>query len=66
MPPPHQLTNTRFSSKCSRSPAQMLCLPEMLCVAEEAGRLWVAGCSEQERGWVSRIERESWLGLHWG
>ena len=35
----------------------------MLCIAEEAGRLWVAGCSEQERGWTPRVERESWLGL---
>ena len=36
---------------------------EMLCIAEEAGRLWVAGYSEQERGWVPRLQRESWLGL---
>ena len=35
----------------------------MLCIADEAGRVWVAGCSEQERGWVSRCGRESWLGL---
>ena len=33
----------------------------MLCVAEEAGRLLVVGCSEQERGWVLRIQRKSWL-----
>ena len=37
--------------------------PEMLCTADEAGRLWAAGCSEQERGWVPRHEFESWLGL---
>ena len=37
--------------------------PEMLSIVEEAGRLWVAGCSEQERGWVPRRELESWLGL---
>ena len=37
--------------------------PEVLCIAEEAGRLWVAGCSEQERGWVSRRDLESWLCL---
>ena len=36
---------------------------EMLCIAEEAGRLWVAGCSEQERGWVPRLELERWLCL---
>ena len=35
----------------------------MLSVVEEAARLWVAGCNEQERGWVPRIELESWLGL---
>ena len=29
--------------------------PEMLSLVEEAGRLWVAGCSEQERGWVPRL-----------
>ena len=37
----------------------------MLCIAEEAGRLhvWLAGCSEQERGWVLRGESEAWLCL---
>ena len=35
----------------------------MLCIAEEAGRLWVTGCCEQERGWVPRRELENWLGL---
>ena len=37
--------------------------PEMLCIVEDAGRLWVACCSEQERGWVSWIEGKSWLCL---
>ena len=37
--------------------------PEMLSIVEEAGRLWVAGCSEQERGWAPRHQRESWLCL---
>ena len=32
-------------------------------IPEEAARLWVAGRSEQERGWVPRREGESWLGL---
>ena len=36
---------------------------EMLSIPEEAGRLWVAGCSEQERAWVPRRGLESWLGL---
>ena len=35
----------------------------MLCIADEAGRLWVMGCSEQERGWVPHREDESWLCL---
>ena len=61
------LSNRRFSIKCiagapggERGAAAP---PEMLCIAEEAGRLWVAGCTEQERGWVSRRDRASWLGL---
>ena len=32
-------------------------------LAEEAARRWVAGCSDQERGWVPRRGLESWLGL---
>jgi hypothetical protein len=32
-------------------------------LVEEAARRWVAGCSEQERGWVPRRGLESWLGL---
>ena len=36
---------------------------EMLSLPEEAARRWVAGCSEQERGWVSYRTVESWLGL---
>ena len=32
-------------------------------MVEEAARRWVAGCSEQERGWVPRRGLESWLGL---
>ena len=35
----------------------------MLSLVEEAARLWVAGCSEQERGWVPRRGLESWLRL---
>ena len=37
--------------------------PEMLSIVEEAGRLWVAGCSEQERGWAPRHELDNLLGL---
>ena len=35
----------------------------MLCIVEVAARRWLAGCSEQERGWVARCELESWLCL---
>ena len=37
--------------------------PEMVCIVEDAGRRWVALCSEQERGWASHLEGESWLCL---
>ena len=51
-----QLTCPRFADKvCGSS--------EMLSIPEEAARRWVAGCSEQERGWVPRRGLESWLGL---
>ena len=66
-----QLTNKRFAAKViaasrvSRGGAVAAAepAPEMLSLAEEAARLWVAGCSEQERGWVPRRDLESWLGL---
>ena len=38
---------------------------EMWSIVEEAGRRWIAGCTDQERGWVPRRGRESWLGLMW-
>jgi hypothetical protein len=37
--------------------------PERWSILEEAARSWLARCSEQERGWVPRRGRESWLGL---
>ena len=65
------LTCKRFNIKCIAAPrgiatggaAAAAAAPEMLCIVEEAGRLWVAGHSEQERGWVPRGELESWLGV---
>ena len=30
--------------------------PETLCIVQDAGRRWVAGCSEQERGWAPRYK----------
>jgi hypothetical protein len=34
-------------------------------IAEEVARRWIADCTEQQRGWVPRRGRESWLGLMW-
>jgi hypothetical protein len=38
---------------------------EMWSIAEEMARRWIASCTDQERGWVPRRGRESWLGLMW-
>jgi hypothetical protein len=38
---------------------------EMWSIAEEVARRWIANCTDQERGWVPRRGRESWLGLMW-
>ena len=62
-----QLTNRRFSSKAIAAPPSVSsgggggAAPEMLCIPDEAARRRVAGCSEQERGWVSYRTTESWL-----
>ena len=57
----------RFNVKCIAAPnggrGEEAAAPEMLCAVDEAARRWVAGCSEQERGWVPRRGRESWLWL---
>ena len=62
-----QLTSPRFAARVIGAPSAggtvAAAAPEMLSIVEEAARLWVAGCSEQERGWVPRSELESWLGL---
>jgi hypothetical protein len=67
----------RFAIKCIAAPAvhrtaasgggtaaaaQQL---EMCSIAEEVARRWIADCTDQERGWVPRRGRESWLGLMW-
>ena len=63
------LTCPRFAAKIiAAAPtvgAGRAAAPEspMLSIVEEAARCWVAGCSEQERGWVPRRDLESWLGL---
>ena len=63
-----KLTNSRFAAKViaaapSGGGGAATAPPEMLCIADEAGRLWLAGCSEQGRGWVSQLDGESWLCL---
>jgi hypothetical protein len=50
------------SSSAAAAAAQEL---EMWSIAEEAARRWIADCNEQERSWVPRRGRESWLGLMW-
>ena len=63
-----QLVCPRFVAKCIAAPPGVgdcagAAAPEMLSIPEEAARLWLAGCSEQERGWAPRCELESLLGL---
>jgi hypothetical protein len=62
-----QLTCSRFATKCIAAPSSgglgAAAAPEMLSLVEEAARRWLAGCSEQERGWVRRRASESFLGL---
>jgi hypothetical protein len=38
---------------------------ETWSIIQEAARQWIAGCTDQEQGWVPRRGRESWLGLVW-
>ena len=63
------LSNKRFSIKVIAAPdgsgggQGAAAAPEMLCIAEEAGRLWVAESNDQKRGWVPRRALESWLCL---
>ena len=52
-----------FSARIESAPAPALNESREEGIAEEAARRWVAGCSEQEHGWVPRRELESWLGL---
>ena len=56
------LTCPRFAAKIVAA-APNVGVPEILSLVEEVGRLWMAGRSEQERGWVPRLELESWLCL---
>jgi hypothetical protein len=38
---------------------------EIWSIIEEVARRWIVDCTDQERGWVPRRGRESWLGLMW-
>jgi hypothetical protein len=38
---------------------------ETWSITEEVARRWIAACTGQERSWVPRRGRESWLGLMW-
>ena len=65
----------RFAIKCIAAPAAHRSATtavaaaaqqaEMWCIAEEAACRWISNGSDQERGWVPRRCRESWLGLMW-
>jgi hypothetical protein len=67
----------RFALKCIAAPRAPRAAPtgsgaaaaaqqaEMWSIAEEVARRWIAGCTDQEHGWVPRRGRESWLGLMW-
>ena len=66
----------RFFTKCiaapppprgtaAVAPAQQAEAIEMWSIVEEAGRRWIADCTNQEQGWVPRRGRERWLGMMW-
>jgi hypothetical protein len=66
----------RFALKCIAAPwaprfavfsgdAAAAAAAESWSIAEEVARRWIADCIKQERGWVPRRARESWLGLMW-
>ena len=38
---------------------------ETWSIIQEAARQWITTCTDQERGWVPRRGRESWLSLMW-
>eukprot|EP01046_Picozoa_sp_COSAG06_P047721 COSAG06_NODE_6994_length_2683_cov_62.353702_1_plen_136_part_10 len=63
----------RFAIKCIAAPAAHRSATtaaaaqqaEIWSIAAEAARRWISNGSDQERGWVPRRGRESWLGLMW-
>ena len=67
------LTCSPFATKCIDAPpasngaaaAAVVAArpPEVWSIVQEAARRWLEGCSDQERGWVPRLGRESWLWL---
>jgi hypothetical protein len=59
-PPALPRTASAAGTAAAGAAAQQL---EMLSIVEEAARRWIADCTDQERGWVPRCGRDSWLGL---
>eukprot|EP01046_Picozoa_sp_COSAG06_P014855 COSAG06_NODE_933_length_11441_cov_12.056075_5_plen_312_part_00 len=57
--PPPPRTTTSVGSAAAAQPT------EVWSIIQEAARRWTATCTDQERGWVPRRGRESWLGLMW-
>ena len=53
----------RFALACRRFGAARTTATTTLSMAEESARRWLAGRSEQERGWAPQRGSESWLGL---
>ena len=60
-----RLSCRRFNIRCitSGSGGAAAAAAEKLCIVEVAARRWLAECSEQERGWVPRLELGSWVCL---
>eukprot|EP01046_Picozoa_sp_COSAG06_P003943 COSAG06_NODE_158_length_21760_cov_36.036979_11_plen_327_part_00 len=59
-PLPRSAAGAAASGGTAAAAAQQV---EMWSIIEEAARQWIARCTDQERGWVPRRGRESWLGL---
>jgi hypothetical protein len=61
-PAAHRVRNATSGGGTAAAGQQAL---EMWSIAEEVARRQIADCTDQERGWVPRRGRESWLGLMW-
>jgi hypothetical protein len=61
-PSPPRAASSGAAAAAAAAAAQQA---EMWSIAKEVARRWIADCTHQERGWVPRRGRESWLGLMW-